>query len=140
MSSRGGRDRCARRDARRASTRFKFPFAEAHNLDNALAAIAAGVALGVPLAEMADRAPRDSLLAPPRRARRARRTDAVLINDCYNANPISMRAALDHLASLDGGRAGSRCSARWRELGPDAAGLPPRDRRRTRASVGVELI
>ncbi len=26
----------------------------------------------------------------------------VLVNDCYNANPVSMRAALDHLATLDG--------------------------------------
>ena len=26
---------------------------------------------------------------------------SVLVNDCYNANPISMRAALDHLASLE---------------------------------------
>ena len=24
----------------------------------------------------------------------------VLLNDCYNANPVSMRAALDHLGSL----------------------------------------
>jgi UDP-N-acetylmuramoyl-tripeptide--D-alanyl-D-alanine ligase len=28
----------------------------------------------------------------------------ILINDCYNANPVSMRAALDHLASLVGAR------------------------------------
>ena len=28
----------------------------------------------------------------------------VLVNDCYNANPVSMRAALDHLGTLDGGR------------------------------------
>ena len=26
------------------------------------------------------------------------------MNDCYNANPLSMRAALDHLATFDGGR------------------------------------
>ena len=53
----------------------------------------------------------------------------VLVNDCYNANPVSMRAALDHLAVARGERGASRCSARWRELGPDAAGLPPRGRR-----------
>jgi len=28
----------------------------------------------------------------------------VLVNDCYNANPVSMRAALDHLESLDAER------------------------------------
>src|SRR5215207_6845079 len=35
---------------------FHFPFAEEHNLTNALAAVGAGVALGAPLAGMADRA------------------------------------------------------------------------------------
>ena len=28
----------------------------------------------------------------------------VLINDCYNANPMSMRAALDDLAASEGAR------------------------------------
>ena len=37
--------------------RFSFPFGEAHNLANALAAIAIGEALEVPLDEMAQRAP-----------------------------------------------------------------------------------
>jgi UDP-N-acetylmuramoyl-tripeptide--D-alanyl-D-alanine ligase len=80
--------------------RFKLPFVEAHNLDNALAAIAVGVALGMPLDSMAERAPgivfsrlRGEVVQLP--------GDAILINDCYNANPVSMRAALDHLASLD---------------------------------------
>src|SRR5262249_21999288 len=36
------------------SQEFAFPFSEAHNLTNALAAIAAGVALGAPLGQMAD--------------------------------------------------------------------------------------
>ena len=35
----------------------------------------------------------------------------ILVNDCYNANPVSMRAALDHLATLEGRAARSRCSA-----------------------------
>ncbi|HEY6672920.1 MAG TPA: Mur ligase family protein, partial [Solirubrobacterales bacterium] len=68
--------------------RFKLPFVEAYNLDNALAAIAAGVALGFPLDAMAERAPgivfsrlRGELVELPEKA--------ILINDCYNANPIS---------------------------------------------------
>jgi UDP-N-acetylmuramoyl-tripeptide--D-alanyl-D-alanine ligase len=42
-----------------------------------------------------------------------------VINDCYNANPVSMRAALDHLASLDS--AGRRVAVLggMAELGPD---------------------
>lgn len=78
---------------------FRFPFAEAHNLDNALAAIAVGVALGMPLEGMAERAPR--IVFSRLRGEVVRLAgDAILINDCYNANPVSMRAALDHLATL----------------------------------------
>ena len=100
--------------------RFKFPFTEAHNLENALAAIAAGVALELPLERMAERAPgivfsrlRGELVQLP--------GDSILINDCYNANPVSMRAALDHLASLEVAGAGSPCSARCGSSVPDAA-------------------
>jgi UDP-N-acetylmuramoyl-tripeptide--D-alanyl-D-alanine ligase len=83
--------------------RFHFPFAEAHNLSNALAAVAAGVALGAPLEEMADRA--ENIGFSRFRGERLELGDGiVLVNDCYNANPVSMRAALDHLASIEGSR------------------------------------
>jgi UDP-N-acetylmuramoyl-tripeptide--D-alanyl-D-alanine ligase len=100
--------------------RFELPFAEAHNLDNTLAAIAAGVALGFPLDLMAGLAPRivfsrlrGELVELPE--------DAILINDSYNANPISMRAALDHLASFDARGRRLAVLGEMRELGPDAA-------------------
>jgi UDP-N-acetylmuramoyl-tripeptide--D-alanyl-D-alanine ligase len=100
---------------------FQFPFAEAHNLKNALAAIAAGVALGMPLEGMAERASgivfsrlRGELVELPR--------DAILINDSYNANPISMRAALDHLASVEAKGRRIAVLGEMRELGPEAAG------------------
>jgi UDP-N-acetylmuramoyl-tripeptide--D-alanyl-D-alanine ligase len=82
---------------------FHFPFTEAHNLANALAAVAAGAALDVPLGEMADRAA--NIGFSRFRGERLELGDGiVLVNDCYNANPVSMRAALDHLASLDATR------------------------------------
>jgi UDP-N-acetylmuramoyl-tripeptide--D-alanyl-D-alanine ligase len=100
--------------------RFKLPFVEAYNLDNALAAIAAGVALGFDLAAMADRAPgivfsrlRGELVELPE--------NAILVNDCYNANPISMRAALDHLATLDASGRRLAVLGEMRELGAEAA-------------------
>ncbi len=81
------------------SARFHFPFTEAHNLTNALAAVAAGVALGAAPAEMADRAA--NIGFSRFRGERLELGDGiVLVNDCYNANPVSMRAALDHLATL----------------------------------------
>jgi UDP-N-acetylmuramoyl-tripeptide--D-alanyl-D-alanine ligase len=83
--------------------RFHFPFTERHNLINALAAIGAGVALGAPLEQMADRAA--SIGFSRFRGERLELGDGiVLVNDCYNANPVSMRAALDHLASIGGAR------------------------------------
>ncbi|MGH2925304.1 MAG: UDP-N-acetylmuramoyl-tripeptide--D-alanyl-D-alanine ligase, partial [Solirubrobacterales bacterium] len=98
--------------------RFRLPFTEAHNLSNALAAIAIGVALEAPLAEMARRAPgitfsrlRGELLELP--------GGIVLVNDCYNANPVSMRAALDHLASMSASRHVA-VLGEMAELGPDA--------------------
>ena len=100
--------------------RFQFPFAEAYNLTNALAAIAIGLALGGELAAMARRAPgitfsrlRGELLELP--------DGIALVNDCYNANPISMRAALESLAAMPA--AGRRVAVLggMHELGPDEA-------------------
>ncbi len=128
------------------SQRFHFPFAEAHNLTNALAAIAAGVALGADLAGMADRAA--SIGFSRFRGERLELPGGiVLVNDCYNANPVSMRAALDHLATLEAprtvavlgemGELGPGSTAYHREVGEHAraagidfvigVGLPARD-------------
>ncbi|HEY7152076.1 MAG TPA: UDP-N-acetylmuramoyl-tripeptide--D-alanyl-D-alanine ligase [Solirubrobacterales bacterium] len=116
-----------RRDRRSLETRigtpdgehdFRFPFTEAHNLTNALAAVAVGIALGAPIAEMARRAPgitfsrlRGELIELP--------AGILLVNDCYNANPVSMRAALDHLVSLEASGRHVAVLGDMAELGPD---------------------
>jgi UDP-N-acetylmuramoyl-tripeptide--D-alanyl-D-alanine ligase len=101
------------------SRTFHFPFAEEHNLTNALAAIGAGLALGAPLDEMADRAA--NIGFSRFRGERLELGDGiVLVNDCYNANPVSMRAALDHLGTLAGERR-IAVLGEMAELGPDAA-------------------
>jgi UDP-N-acetylmuramoyl-tripeptide--D-alanyl-D-alanine ligase len=99
---------------------FHFPFAEVHNLTNALAAIAAGVALGAAPAGMADRAA-DIGFSSFRGERLDLGHGIVLVNDCYNANPVSMRAALDHLAGLGAPRTVA-VLGEMAELGPGAAG------------------
>jgi UDP-N-acetylmuramoyl-tripeptide--D-alanyl-D-alanine ligase len=100
------------------SQRFHFPFTEAHNLTNALAAIAAGIALGADLAGMADRAA--SIGFSRFRGERLELPGGiVLVNDSYNANPVSMRAALDHLASL-GAERSVAVLGEMGELGPDS--------------------
>ena len=117
---------------------FKLPFVEAYNLDNALAAIAAGLALGFSAREMADRAPgivfsrlRGELVELPE--------NAILINDSYNANPISMRAALDHLATLEASGRRLAVLGEMRELGPNAAAYH-REIGDYARRTGVELI
>jgi UDP-N-acetylmuramoyl-tripeptide--D-alanyl-D-alanine ligase len=73
---------------------LKPSFAQSHNLRNLLAAVAAAQALGVTPAgrlEVAFSALRGERIALP--------NGIVLIDDCYNANPMSMRAALDDLAA-----------------------------------------
>jgi UDP-N-acetylmuramoyl-tripeptide--D-alanyl-D-alanine ligase len=111
------------------SQRFAFPFDEAYNLTNALAAIAAGVALGASPAAMAERSP--AIGFSRLRGERLELGDGVtLVNDSYNANPVSMRAALDHLATLEASRRiavlgemaelGSGAAAFHREVGEHA--------------------
>ena len=78
---------------------FSFPFDEDYNVINALAAISAGIAIGASPSEMSDRA--SSIRFSSLRGERVQLGDGVvLVNDCYNANPVSMRAALDHLGSM----------------------------------------
>ena len=117
---------------------FRFPFGEDYNLTNALAAIAAGVALGVPLAEMSDRAA--SIRFSRLRGERLELGDGVvLVNDCYNANPVSMRAALDHLGALTVKGRRIAVLGEMAELGPEA----PAHHREVGAharEVGVDLL
>lgn len=69
-------------------------FGQSHNLRNLLAAIAAARALGVTPGGRLDVA-----FSALRGQRIALQDEIVLIDDCYNANPMSMRAALDDLAA-----------------------------------------
>jgi UDP-N-acetylmuramoyl-tripeptide--D-alanyl-D-alanine ligase len=77
-----------------------------HNVKNALAAAAAALAIGTPLDAIAqglqDFRPVSgrSRLLPRRWHGRA----LTLVDDAYNANPDSVRAAIDVLAALDGPR------------------------------------
>jgi len=74
-----------------------------HNLRNALAACAAAHALGIPVAAM-----RAGLAGfsgvPGRLQRRATASGAVVIDDTYNANHKSMKAAISVLAAEPGRR------------------------------------
>jgi UDP-N-acetylmuramoyl-tripeptide--D-alanyl-D-alanine ligase len=75
------------------------PILSAHMRRNALAALAAARALGVEPSGMLEVA-----LSSFRGQRIELADDIVVVNDCYNANPMSMRAALDDLAASASGR------------------------------------
>ncbi len=98
--------------------RFRFPFAEPYNLTNALAAVAGGVALGIGPEEMAVRAA--GIGFSRFRGEQMKLADGILlVNDCYNANPVSMRAALDYVATLGGARTVAVLGGMG-ELGPES--------------------
>jgi UDP-N-acetylmuramoyl-tripeptide--D-alanyl-D-alanine ligase len=82
---------------------LEVSFTQAHLRGNLLAAVAAASAVGVTPSG------RVELALSPGRGERARLgTGVTLIDDCYNANPMSMRAALEDLAATVRGEQGSR--------------------------------
>ncbi len=86
-----------------AQARFELPVAGEHNARNALAAIAAATAAGVPLAVCAGALSRFAAVRGRLQVKAGLR-GATLIDDTYNANPDSVRAAIDVLAGMPGRR------------------------------------
>jgi UDP-N-acetylmuramoyl-tripeptide--D-alanyl-D-alanine ligase len=108
-----------------------------HQVSNALAASAAALAADVPLravaaglGEVAPPRSRMSLLSP--------RDGLLLVNDAYNANPTSVRAALEALAAIDGSRRVA-VLGEMAELGA-ASAAGHRSVAEAAASLGIELI
>jgi UDP-N-acetylmuramoyl-tripeptide--D-alanyl-D-alanine ligase len=95
---------------------LEVPFTQAHLRSNLLAAVAAARAVGVTpqgRVELALTAGRGQRYITP--------GQVTVIDDCYNANPISMRAALDDLKATAAASDGSRRVAvlgDMLELGP----------------------
>ena len=101
-------------DARGRRIELELPFREAYNVLNTLAAVAAATALGVEPSGAVDvrfSSMRGEVVELP--------GGVTVVNDCYNANPMSMRAALDHLASSPAKRRIAVLGG-MAELGPDA--------------------
>lgn len=80
-----------------------LPVAGLHNLRNALAAIASAIAAGAPL-ETAVRALAGFSPVAGRMQHKRMSDGTLLIDDTYNANPDSVRAAIDVLARIAGTR------------------------------------
>ena len=96
---------------------LEVPFRQAHLRVNLLAAVAAARAVGVTPSG------RVALVLSPGRGQRVTLPGGItIIDDCYNANPVSMRAALSDLAATAQREGGTRRVAvlgDMLELGPD---------------------
>jgi len=98
---------------------FTLPLRGAHQAANAMLAIAAARACGVPLADAA--AGMAEMPVPSMRGAWEQLGELILINDAYNANPASMRAALDLLSRVGSGQQRVAILGSMRELGAQSA-------------------
>ena len=113
---------------------LELPFDQAHNLLNTLAAVAAARAIGVRPGGRVD-----VRFSGLRGERVLLGTGATIINDCYNANPLSMRAALDDLATHETSGRRLAVLGDMLELGPAEADHH-RDVGSYAATAGVEVL
>jgi UDP-N-acetylmuramoyl-tripeptide--D-alanyl-D-alanine ligase len=108
-------------------------FSEPHNLQNLLAAVAAATALGI-----SPRGPIEPEFSSYRGELVELEGGVVVVNDCYNANPMSMRAALDHLAGAPAERRLAILGT-MAELGPDS-GRFHREIGEHAAELGIDVL
>jgi UDP-N-acetylmuramoyl-tripeptide--D-alanyl-D-alanine ligase len=98
-----------------------LPFTQRHLALNTLAALHAYDALGLPLDRAAEGVD-DIVLSPWRGEERPLPGGGFVVNDAYNANPDSMRAALEHLSERAGDRRKIAILGEMAELGDASAG------------------
>jgi UDP-N-acetylmuramoyl-tripeptide--D-alanyl-D-alanine ligase len=99
----------------------RLPLAGAHNARNGAAALAVALAVGVPAVEAAPAL--ESVTLPPHRSAVLRAGGRTILDDCYNANPASMRAALDTVVGAAGASRAFAVLGDMLELGPEAEAL-----------------
>ena len=121
-----------------AEVRLPLPFAQRHLAGNVLAALTAYSALGLPLERAAEGAAaislsrwRGEVLELP--------GGGLVVNDAYNANPLSMRAALLDLAERAGERRRVAILGEMAELG-DESGRYHAEIAALLRELGIELV
>jgi UDP-N-acetylmuramoyl-tripeptide--D-alanyl-D-alanine ligase len=96
----------------------RLPLVGEHNILNALAAVAVGLARGLKPSEAVGAL---AILAPPdKRGQVVQLGNIAVINDCYNSNPKALHAMVDALAAMKAARQ-IVVAGEMLELGPAAA-------------------
>jgi len=129
-------DSAARPTFRVGDVQVRLPLPGAHNVGNALAAMAAADACGVDLAAAA-LALSDASVSPWRMELSTTAGGVTVLNDAYNANPASMAAALETLAAMTAPGRRFGVLGQMAELGADA-GAAHREIGRRAAALGLD--
>ena len=117
---------------------LELPFTQRHLAVNTLAALHAYVGLGLPL-DRAHEGVAGIRLSPWRGEEIALSGGGFVVNDAYNANPDSMRAALEHLAERAGDRRRVAILGEMAELGAASEGYH-REVGKVAAGLGIEVV
>jgi UDP-N-acetylmuramoyl-tripeptide--D-alanyl-D-alanine ligase len=96
----------------------RLPLVGEHNILNALAAVAVGLARGLQPAEAVGSLA--TLTPPDKRGQVLQLGNITVINDCYNSNPKALHAMVDALAAMKAGRR-IVVAGEMLELGPAGA-------------------
>lgn len=121
-----------------AELRLELPFTQRHLAENVLAALTAYAALGLPLDRVHEGAARIRLSAWRGEVHELR-GGGFVVNDTYNANPTSMRAALVDLSERADGRRRVAILGRMAELG-DASERYHAEIAELLDELGIELV
>jgi UDP-N-acetylmuramoyl-tripeptide--D-alanyl-D-alanine ligase len=117
---------------------LELPFSQRHLTLNTLAALHAYDALGLPLERAHEGVP-EIRLSPWRGEEIALAGEGFVVNDAYNANPDSMRAALEHLAERAGERRKLAVLGEMAELGVSSEAYH-RGIGELAAELGIEVL
>ncbi|MHB8845660.1 MAG: UDP-N-acetylmuramoyl-tripeptide--D-alanyl-D-alanine ligase [Nitrospirota bacterium] len=119
------------------STAVRLRTVGRHNVQNALAAAAAALAAGIPLDVV--KTGLEEFRPVAMRSELKDMNGRTILSDYYNANPASVKAALDTLAQLAGGARAVAVLGDMLELGPEGAALH-REIGATAARLGIDLL
>lgn len=117
--------------------RIEVPLSGAHNLRNAALALAVATEFGIAPGDAA--AGLGAMPAPPMRSQVAPLGRALLVNDAYNANPGSARAAVELLREVGQGRQRVAVLGTMRELGAHST-RAHREVAEAALAAGLELV